>query len=110
MRLQNIARTPPVNIPLLYVCQKCGTTPHDSAPASGNQIASPWRPPRAAQSVRGAISDSPMDVLRARLQGSVSTKSKFLMTVSIDGTSGAAVGGRCQRLRLICWGMCPRAI
>ena len=26
MRLQNIARTPPVNIPLLYVCQKCGTT------------------------------------------------------------------------------------
>jgi hypothetical protein len=26
MQLQNVARTPPTNIPLLYVCQKCGTT------------------------------------------------------------------------------------
>jgi len=26
MRLQNVARTPPTNIPLLYVCTVCGTT------------------------------------------------------------------------------------
>ena len=25
MKLQNVARTNPVNIPLLYVCQHCGT-------------------------------------------------------------------------------------
>ncbi len=25
MRLQNAARTAPVAIPLLYICQKCGT-------------------------------------------------------------------------------------
>jgi hypothetical protein len=25
MKLQNVARTNPVNIPLLYVCQRCGT-------------------------------------------------------------------------------------
>ena len=25
MKLQNVARTDPVNIPLLYVCQHCGT-------------------------------------------------------------------------------------
>ena len=25
MKLQNIARTNPVNIPLLYICQHCGT-------------------------------------------------------------------------------------
>jgi hypothetical protein len=25
MKLQNVARTPPVNIPLLYICQQCGT-------------------------------------------------------------------------------------
>ena len=25
MKLQNVARTNPVNIPLLYICQRCGT-------------------------------------------------------------------------------------
>jgi hypothetical protein len=25
MKLQNVARTDPVNIPLLYICQHCGT-------------------------------------------------------------------------------------
>jgi hypothetical protein len=25
MKLQNVARTHPVNIPLLYVCKQCGT-------------------------------------------------------------------------------------
>lgn len=25
MKLQNVARTSPVNIPLLYICQHCGT-------------------------------------------------------------------------------------
>ena len=25
MKLQNVARTSPVNIPLLYICQQCGT-------------------------------------------------------------------------------------
>lgn len=25
MKLQNVARTNPVNIPLLYICQHCGT-------------------------------------------------------------------------------------
>jgi hypothetical protein len=26
MKLKNVAGTEPVNIPLLYICQKCGTT------------------------------------------------------------------------------------
>jgi len=26
MRLQNVAGTPPTNIPLLYICEKCGCT------------------------------------------------------------------------------------
>ena len=25
MKLQNVARTNPMNIPLLYICQQCGT-------------------------------------------------------------------------------------
>ena len=25
MKLQNVARTNPINIPLLYICQHCGT-------------------------------------------------------------------------------------
>ena len=25
MKLQNVAGTPPVNIPLLYICKHCGT-------------------------------------------------------------------------------------
>jgi hypothetical protein len=26
MKLQNVAHTAPVSIPLLYVCERCGTT------------------------------------------------------------------------------------
>jgi hypothetical protein len=37
MKLHNVAHTAPINIPLLYICQRCGTHPRLRRPRCGSR-------------------------------------------------------------------------